>query len=103
MFTKTDERFAAFAADASRRPGMISSRQKVRTILFWCALSTTGSALVAMLSSHHGESALTVGALIQWVLVLKFDSDVRLLAVLDKMPGASRDGRTADQATRASG
>ena len=95
MFTKTDEKFAAFAADASRRQVMIASRQNCRTIIFWCAVVMTGLDLVAMWTNARGIAGFTFGALVQWMLVFKFDSDVRLLTVIDKISGQTPDGRNA--------
>ena len=95
MFTKTDEKFATLAADASKRQGMIASRQNYRTIFFWCAVVMTGLDLVAMWTDARGIAAFTFGALTQWMLVFKFDSDVRLLTVIDKISGQTPDGRNA--------
>jgi hypothetical protein len=95
MFTKTDEKFAALAADTSKRQVLIASRQNYRTIFFWCAVVMTGLYLVAILTHAHGIAGFTFGALVQWMLVLKFDSDVRLLTVIDKIAGQTPDGRNA--------
>jgi hypothetical protein len=95
MFTKTDEKFATFAADTAKRQGMIASRQNYRTIFFWCAVVMTGLYLVAICSGAHGITGFSFGSLVQWMLVFKFDSDVRLLTVIDKISGQTPDGRNA--------
>jgi hypothetical protein len=92
MFTKADEKFAAFAADASKRQMMISSRQSARTILFWCAALGSVCSFMGQLSDGH---SIMGGSIFLWVLVLKFDSDVRLLTVIEKMSGQNSDGQTA--------
>ena len=87
MFNQADEKFAAFAADASKRREMISSRQLSRTVLFWCAVILTACDLLGGWFGGRTLGLLTTATVIQWVIVFKFDSDVRLLTVIDKLAG----------------
>ena len=73
------------AADPSKRHAMIASRQFTRTVLFWCALVITVCDLAAALAGGHFATVLSAGTVIQWMLVFKFDSDVRLLSIVDTM------------------
>ena len=85
MFTKQDEKFAETAADPVRRVAAITDLTSRRTILFWCALLIT---LVMGASSFGGKPAsvgLGLCAAIQWAIVFKFESDLRLLRVIDRL------------------
>jgi hypothetical protein len=83
MFSKSDAMFAAYAVDPVKRKIMISSRQTVRRLLFWCAIVTTICAWCQILSNHGGTIAFQLTAAVLWVLLLKFDSDVHMLIVAD--------------------
>ena len=78
------------AADPGRRRAAIADLSKRRTILFWCAtLITVCAVLSACASGMAGKpavsSALLLCAALEWIVVFKFDSDLRLLQVIEKL------------------
>ena len=85
MFTKHDERFAELAAEPRRRAAAIRNLSRVRTIMFWCACLSTLGAVVSNWrgSAVSGISAFT--ALVPWMLVFKYESDLRLLQVIGRL------------------
>jgi len=83
MFSKSDTKFAAMAADPAKRHAMVASRQLARTGMFWCALVITVCDLATAWTDGHFAAVMSTATLIQWMLVLKFDSDVRMLSIVD--------------------
>ena len=85
MFTKTDDKFAAFAADAAKRQELIANRRGLRLALFCLAIISTVILVMASWGSSRGAEGLTFGTIIQWILVFHFDAEVRLLTVLQRV------------------
>jgi len=85
MFTKHDEKFAETAADPVRRLAAITDLASRRTILFWCACVASFAAIASSFGSKPAGGALAFCAAIQWMLVFKFESDLRLLRVIDRL------------------
>jgi len=94
MFHKSDTRFADMAVITEQRRRMISSRQNARVVLFWCAIIITIAA-VFNASGGHPFVLLGVGATIQWMLVFYFDSEVRMLMVVDRFGHSKPSGDPA--------
>ena len=85
MFTKHDEKFAETAADPVRRLAAITDLTSRRTILAWCACAATLLTIVSSFGSKPVVGGLAFFAAIQWMLVFKFESDLRLLRVIDRL------------------
>jgi hypothetical protein len=83
MFTKSDSKFAALAADPGKRHAMIANRQYTRTLLFWGAVLITICNLFIAWSTREVSGSFIFVVLAQWMIVLKFDSDVRMLCAID--------------------
>lgn len=99
MFTKYDEQFARTAADPIRREAAIRDLSHRRAILFWSALVTTACALVVVACSFvshlSGNTAVAAtlyfAAAVHWSLVFKFESELRLLRVIERLYVARND------------
>ena len=91
MFTKHDDEFAEIAADPARRHAAIADFSRLRTKLFWCASFVSLCAVASILVSESTGVVLTFFAAIQWIFVFKFESDLRLLRVIDRL---HRDEKT---------
>jgi threonine/homoserine/homoserine lactone efflux protein len=85
MFTKYDEEFSETAADPMRRLAAITDLTNRRTILFWCACVISLVTIASSFGSKPAGGALALCAAIQWMLVFKFESDLRLLRVIDRL------------------
>jgi hypothetical protein len=88
MFKKQDEQFDRMAADPARRRKGIDDLSSRRNVLFWCAVVVTLCALAMFFFSNRssgGGSALGFAAAVQWMLVFKFESDLRLLRVVERL------------------
>jgi len=85
MFKKSDLEFAVYAADPERRQRAISSYRLTRDVLFCCAALISIIDLAEMIYGHSAAAGLGMGCVIQWILVSKFDADVRLLTVVDQL------------------
>jgi hypothetical protein len=93
MFKRYDEQFERTAADPLRRRAAIGDLSLRRTILFWCALVTTACALVvgacALVGRLSGSSAVAAAlyfaAAVHWSSVFKFESELRLLRVIERL------------------
>jgi len=91
MFTKHDEKFAETAADTTRRAAAITDLSIRRTILFWCACMVSVATIASSFGSRPAGGAWAFCAAFQWMLVFKFESDLRLLRVIDRL---QRDDKT---------
>jgi hypothetical protein len=92
MFTKEDEEFERMAADPARRREGIADLSSRRNIMFWCATGMTLCALVTFFMSFgnasRGSAAAGFTAAIQWILLFKYESELKLLRVVDRLhPG----------------
>ncbi len=85
MFIKEDEMFTRTATDTIRRRESIADLTRRRKILFWVALTTS----LLMVASSFGNKPMSAGlglaTAVQWMLVFKFESEIRLLKVIDHL------------------
>lgn len=85
MFIKEDETFTRTATDPFRRRESIADLTRRRKILFWCALTMA----LLMVASSFGNKPMSAGlglaAAVQWMLCFKFESEIRLLRVIDHL------------------
>ena len=96
-FDKADDTFIQMAVDDSRRPELIKETSRKRTILFWCAVLITVCALLMIFvetnaKAHNSGIAgveFTVAAM-TWMQVLKIESDLRLLKLVEKLKSSIR-------------
>ena len=90
MSTKEDEGFAVLAADAVQRRTAIVKLTKTRNYIGWCAMFLT---VINVMSIFFGEKMSGANAFANaasWMITLKFDSDVKLLKVIDMMCAANK-------------
>jgi hypothetical protein len=87
MFRESDERFAQLAADPERRRSAIRDLSRRRTVIFWCAIvASLGFLPIPFLSGSHVMGAGSAfAAALMWAVLLKHDSDVMLLYVIDRL------------------
>ena len=88
MFKKQDEQFDRMAADPARRRKGIDDLSSRRTLLFWCGVVITLCAFAIFFFSKAGSGGgegLGFAAAVQWILVFKFESDLRLLRVVERL------------------
>ncbi len=84
MFTKSDVEFDVIASDPSRRRLEISLLTKRRGTLYWAAMLATLAAVGSMFVGRGGYHVVTFNAAMLWIFVLKINSDLRLLRVIDR-------------------
>jgi len=87
FFDKADDAFIQAAVDDSRRPELIKNTMRRQTIMFWCAVVISACALLMIIGAHNSGSAgveFAVAAM-TWMQVLKCESDLRLLKLVDKL------------------
>ncbi len=85
MFTKHDEKFAETAANTSRRAAAITDLSNRRAKLFWGACVGSLATIASTFARSEPDGALAFLAAILWMLVFKFESDLRLLRVIDRL------------------
>jgi hypothetical protein len=92
-FDKADDAFIQAAVDDSRRPELIASMARRRTMVFWAAVISSVCALAIMFIEITGKAHISgmSGAVffyvsaMNWMQVMKCDSDLRLLKMVDKL------------------
>lgn len=80
--------FVEQGADDSRRQAATHQLTRKRNLLFWCAVVTTlcALALFFMPSRSSGVgAAIGFAAAIHWMLVFKYESELRLLLMIGKL------------------
>ena len=98
MFTKQDEEFDQMAADPVRRREGIAGLSWRRNVMFWCAVVMTLYALATffvLVQTARIGAAIGFAAAVHWMLLFKFESDLRLLRVVDRLHVA-QNGKTSD-------
>ncbi len=88
MFARQDEQFDRMAADPARRRAGIADLSLRRSVLFCCAVVMTLCALMVFFGSNRtsgGGAAIGFGSATMWMLVFKFESDLRLLRVVERL------------------
>jgi hypothetical protein len=98
---EADDTFAQTAADDSRRPELIKETSRKRTGLTWCAVLMSVCAFIlmilGMISEIYGKSNIPSIAVVEfflaaliWMQVLKTESDLRLLKLVEKLKSSTR-------------
>jgi hypothetical protein len=95
ILDKADDKFIQEAVDDKCRPWLIKETSRRRTMLFWCAVLVNVCAIAVIIFAmndkfHNPAGAGVVGimcavAAMQWMQVLKNDSDLRLLKLVEKL------------------
>ena len=85
MFIKEDETFTRTATDPFRRRESIADLTRRRKILFWCALLMSVGLCVSSYIGKPMGVGLAFATAVQWMLVFKFESEIRLLRVIDHL------------------
>jgi len=91
MFQKSDLKFAEYAVDPERRQRTISSYRTTRGLLFWCATLISIICLAEVIYGRPAGTGLGISCVIQWMLVFRFDTDVRLLTIVDQLSAKKTD------------
>ena len=91
MFKRYDEQFERTAADPLRRRATIDDLSQRRTILFWCALVSSACGIVGSFSGKSTMAGLLFAAAVQWSICFKFESDLRLLRVFERLHVGGND------------
>jgi hypothetical protein len=95
-FDKADEAFIQMAVDDSSRPELIKETSRKRTIIFWCAVLISVCALGMIFAEINAKKASGVAgvefavAAMTWMQVLKIESDLRLLKLIEKLKSSIR-------------
>lgn len=99
MFTNQDKQFEQMATDPVRRREAIAGLSWRRDVMFWCAVGVTLCALatffISLQKERGGAAAIGFVATVQWMLLFKFDSDLRLLRVIERLR-LSENNKTSD-------
>jgi hypothetical protein len=95
MFSEKDKQFDQMAADPVRRREGIAELSQRRNLTFWVTLILTGCALVTFYCSGNNTSgavpaALSFGAALQWMAFFRYESELKLLRVIDKLQATNR-------------
>ena len=95
MFTNQDMQFDVTATDPARRREAIASLSWRRDMMFWCAAGVTLCALatffMSLQSPRPAAAAIGFLAAVQWMLLFKFESDLRLLRVIERLQLTKND------------
>ena len=89
MFKNNDQEFAEIAADPVRRRAAIADlagRCKTSSI---CAGVASAGLIVATIANPQGTGVLAGCVAGLWAIAFKFDTDLRLLRVVDRLHGDS--------------
>ena len=89
MFKNNDQEFAEIAADPVRRRAAIADlagRCKTSSI---CAGVASAGLIVATIANPQGTGVLAGCVAGLWAIAFRFDSDLRLLRVVDRLHGDS--------------
>jgi len=90
---RSDAKFVTQAADDSQRSAAIERLSRVRNKLLWLAVLMSGCFLIIFIlgavhptfSAVGGTIGIGFGTIIQWVNLMKFESDLRLLKVVEML------------------
>jgi hypothetical protein len=90
MFKNNDQEFAEIAADPARRSAAIADLAgRCRTVSN-CAVVASAGLIVATIANPQGSGVLAGCVAVLWAIAFKFDTDLRLLRVVDRLHGDSR-------------
>jgi len=90
MFKKSDMRFEEMVFDPARRRAAIADLSWRRTVMFWCAFVAGIGAFGASWSGELRPGGVLSAAVII-IIFLKWESDLRLLRVIDRLQKDSDD------------
>jgi len=85
---RTDNEFIGMGADSARRPAAIQDLTWRRALMVWCAVVCTLCAFVCFVvpgSGSHGEGSASFVACVMWIQVMKLESDLRLLKMVEAL------------------
>jgi hypothetical protein len=85
MFKRQDDAFDEIAADPIRRRAKIADLSKRRAIVFWCAVVISVCAIAGIWSGKATATGGIFAAAVSWSIVMKMESDLRLLRVIDRL------------------
>ena len=85
MFTKQDNEFDESATDPVRRRAKIADLSWRRTLIGCCALVIMAAAVVEMWSGGRAAVSGVFAAAISWGTFIKYESDLRLLRVIERL------------------
>jgi hypothetical protein len=94
-YDQYDEWFVQTAVDDSLRPELIKLLSRKRTTTFWLAIGISLSALGLMfLEAVTTKNPVVIAVqffvtAMSWMLVLKFENDLRLLRLVEKLRSLS--------------
>jgi len=86
-FEREDRQFVEHGVDALQRETAIGHLVRKRRILFWCALVATLCAVCTMMIGRGSAAGAGLGfaAAIHWMLVFKYESELRLLMMIRRL------------------
>ena len=90
MFKNNDEEFAEIAADPVRRRAAINDLAGRCKTVSRCAGVASVGLIVATIANPQGSGVLAGCVASLWAIAFKFDTDLRLLRVVDRLHGDSR-------------
>lgn len=90
MFKNNDQEFAEIAADPVRRRAAIADLAGRCKTVSNCAGVASVGLIVATIANPQGSGVLAGCVAGLWAIALKFDTDLRLLRVVDRLHGDSR-------------
>ncbi|RLS81222.1 MAG: hypothetical protein DWI05_05640 [Planctomycetota bacterium] len=93
MFKNNDQEFAEIAADPVRRRAAIADLAGRGKTMLFCAGGASGALIMATIANPQGTGVLAGCVAGLWAIAFKFDSDLRLLRVVERLHGES--GRPA--------
>ncbi|HEY3932089.1 MAG TPA: hypothetical protein VGM58_06940 [Verrucomicrobiae bacterium] len=86
LFTKADDKFVKYATDSNLRQIAIASRTQTRNSFFWTAIFLFAMAIIGL--GHTSNTTFLfslVGASFMTCLCFKFESDLRLLKIVERL------------------
>ncbi len=89
MYKNNDLEFAEIAADPVRRRAAITDLAGRCRTMSLCAGVASGALIVATIANPQGTGVLAGCVAGLWAIAFKFDSDLRLLRVVDRLHGDS--------------
>jgi hypothetical protein len=90
LFKNNDLEFAEIAVDPVRRRAAIADLAGRCRTMSLCAGVASGALIVATIANPQGTGVLAGCVAGLWAIAFKFDTDLRLLRVVDRLHGDSR-------------
>lgn len=95
MFTKQDERFDATVADPIRRRAKIADLSKRRNLIGCCAIVIVVCVVVEIWTAGMATIGGVFAAAISYSTLVKYESDLRLLRVIERLHKDRDENTTA--------